>query len=63
MTTFNKLVLGGVASIVLAAAAYYFDWWAMGEESQEAEQLTAEQVVDLEVQAQQEFEAAGGMYE
>lgn len=32
------------------------------EQRQGTEQLTAEQVVDLEVQAQQEYEQAGGTY-
>ena len=45
--------------IVLGAIALFYTL----SQPSEDRQLTAEEVVDLEVQAQQEFEQAGGQYE
>lgn len=60
--------VGFIVVLILAAIGYggYMLWQRMNPAMREVpapeQQLTAEQVVDLEVQAQQEFEAAGGTY-
>lgn len=58
MTSTTRYILIGVGIVILAVAAYTVrDNSRTGTEA-----MTAEQVVDLEVAAQQEFEANGGKY-
>ncbi len=52
-----------VAATVVAVVGYYFFVNPADRPSTEDRQLTAEEVVDLEVQAEQEFLQSGGTYE
>ena len=51
-------VVGLIALLIaLGIVPLVIKFWSVGER-----QLTAEEVVDLEVQAQQQYEATGGTY-
>lgn len=64
MLTKNTYMLIG-ALVALAIGVYAYGAFVEKDATQErtgTEQLTAEQVVDLEVQAEAEYEANGGTY-
>lgn len=60
----HKYLFTGIllAAIVVVAIFVYSGVGTNSAERTGTETLTAEQVVDLEVQAQQEYEASGGTY-
>lgn len=60
MTTTTRYSLIIVAVVILAVAAYTVK---SNSTRTETERMTAEQVVDLEVAAQKEYEANGGKYQ